>query len=150
MKRYLSLIVVVLSAFSISGCIGENYYFTPPTVSFSGDSGVYELKEANVSWQGENGKPITKETKNIQKSAMKQKKMNATSQQPVKILLDNTDEELKELTVTVWKGNEKIQVLELTIQREFKLPKEQGEYVIELNLRTASGKAQYIGNIDVS
>ncbi len=89
MKSLLCLVVVLLSAFSLSGCIGEDYDFTPPAVTFSTDDVTqsYELKEANVSWRGENNKPIEKETKDILAFAEKQEQMSVSTEQPVDILL---------------------------------------------------------------
>lgn len=148
MKRFLKFIIGLFYVFSLTGCIGEDYDFTPPTVSLSNpnDIQIFYLEEASIAWRGENSKQFEKETKSILLLAKEQKQMYFSSGQKIYLLFDSEDFAVKELNVSVWQNDKKID-LELNDDRSFYFPKEKGEYVIELNLHTDRGYAQYVGNV---
>jgi hypothetical protein len=134
---------------SLTGCIGENYDFTPPTVTINDDLLNEELEEAHIDWKGENGKQLEKETEDILAFAKQQEKFHVTSGQKVDLLFDSEDFAVEELLVSVWKDPEDVAgtTLELNDDRSFHFPKEQGEYVIVVDLRTDRGIAQYVGHV---
>ncbi|MFU2015982.1 hypothetical protein [Peribacillus butanolivorans] len=50
------------------------------------------------------------------------------------------------MSIWVWQQDEKVK-LELDKNRNFNFPKEKGEYLIELDLLTDNGSAEYVGNV---
>ncbi|MBA2872267.1 hypothetical protein HNQ85_002576 [Anoxybacillus calidus] len=120
--------------------------FTPPSVSLDIDNGIQliQLKEANINWYSD--KHYNKETKDILSLARKQKQVIVKSGQEVQILFDSEDFKVLDLRVWLWLKDKKIE-LKLGKNRYFYFPKEKGEYLLEVDLRTDSGSAQYVGNI---
>ncbi|MEH6939723.1 hypothetical protein V7056_18050 [Bacillus sp. JJ664] len=153
MKRILLSIFGLFLVFSFTGCIGEDYDFSPPTVTLSSptDTGSVKLKEAHIDWRGENGKRIEKETEDIIAFAKKQKPLTFQSGEQVDLLFDSEDFKVDSLNVSVWKDNEEVKgtTLKLSNHRSFYLPKEKGKYVIMVDLRTDRGEAQYVGNVTI-
>lgn len=149
MKIFFSLIVGLFFAFSLTGCLGEDYDFTPPSVSLSNlttSNSDIKLKEANIDWQSD--KEYKKETKDILSLAKKQKQVSVKSGQQDYIDFDSQDFKVEEISIWVWQQDEKVK-LELDKNRTFNFPKEKGEYLIEVDLLTDKGSAEYVGNIDI-
>lgn len=146
MKTFLPLILGLCLAFLLTGCIGEDYDFTPPAVILSNpyDTQSEELEETNMDWQSD--KHYQKETEDILSFAREQKQLYFNSGQQVDLLFDSEDFAVNELSVSVWQNDKKID-LELKDDRSFYFPKEKGEYVIVVDLLADSGNAQYVGNI---
>ena len=66
MKLCFKLFIGVFFVLTLTGCIGENYDFTPPKVSIMNAydiSDEEELEAANINWNTD--KKYTKETKDI-------------------------------------------------------------------------------------
>ncbi len=152
MRRFFKASAWVFFIFLLSGCIGENYDFTPPNIELYVNNGnasaeLKDIVEANVDWIGEENKPYQKEVKDILLFAKKQKKMILGSGYNGDIIFDHEDFELKEMTVFVWKENEK-QKVELKNRTMF-FPNEKGDYVLEINIESDSGTAQYVGNLAI-
>lgn len=148
-NRFLKLIIGLFFVFSLTGCIGEEYDFSPPTILLANPDGINqeeELAEANIDWHSD--ERYNKETKDIQSLAKKQNKMYFNSGQQVDLLLDHGDFDLKGISVSVWQNESKMD-LERKDEHEqsFYLPKEKGEYVIVVDLDTDKGNAQYVGNV---
>jgi len=152
MKNILKVCVGVIFLLPLGGCFGEDYDFSPPTVTISptvNDIIATDLKEANVDWKGENNEPYIKETKEISKLAVKQQALAVGPETEGNISFDNEDFSVGGLTISVLK-NDKKQKLKLNEEdRTFNFPKEKGKYVIVVDLNTDRGNAQYVGNIVV-
>lgn len=146
MKSLLKLFLVLSFVFTLTGCIGEEYDYTPPTVTLNDSSMTEELVEANIDWRGENGEPLSKETGDVFSFAREQTPFHINSGQKVDIRFDNEDFAVEKLNVSVWKNDEEIK-LEVSDDRFFSFPEEKGEYVIVLDLRSDRGIAQYVGNV---
>ena len=60
----------MIVVFILTGCIGENYDFSPPAINLSSDSNIKseELAEANIDWRGVGNNPIEKEIKKFQEA----------------------------------------------------------------------------------
>lgn len=145
MTRVWSMILFLSMTIGLAGCIGENYDFTPPTITLL--ESEIELAEANVDWQGENNEPYEKETKNLEALAKKQEIIYGFAGQQTELLFDHTDFAEKSLSVTLLKDGEKI---ELDLQdNSFYFPDEKGEYTLIVELVTDRGKAEYVGNVQV-
>lgn len=143
------LIVLLILIFSIlSGCIAEDYDFTPPSITLLGSSVVDqgELAEANIKWDSD--KAYRKETEDISSLAKEQEVIYLSSGEQVQLVLDNQDFLLEDLSAYVMKGDEKI---DLRVRDyEFVLPEEQGEFVLVVDLLSDRGSAQYVGNIIIN
>ncbi|WP_453989789.1 hypothetical protein [Bacillus nitroreducens] len=150
MNVLIRLCIGLIFLFIVTGCIGEEYDFSPPTITLSSNSNIEseELVEANIDWRGEENKPIEKETENIEELAKQQQQMYFTAGEKVDLLSDHADFKLEELRVSIWQNDHKLD-LEVT-DISFDLPKEKGEYVIEVNLQTDRGKAQYVENVVIN
>ncbi|WP_170972093.1 hypothetical protein [Bacillus yapensis] len=75
-----------------------------------------------------------------------QKQVNVNSGQKAELQFEHEDFDVGKLSVSVWKEDGKIK-LELSDDRSFNFPEEKGEYVIDVELRTNRGSAQYVGNV---
>lgn len=147
MEKFLTLWIGLI--FILTGCIGENYDFSPPVLTLSSDSNLQseELVEANIHWRGEGGEPIEKQTNDILTLAKQQQQMFFNVGEEVDLLSNHGDFLTEELSVALWEGDKKVE-LEMN-DTSFFLPEEKGEYVIEVNLQTDRGNAQYVGNLVV-
>jgi len=146
--RFFKLIIVLLVVFSLTGCFGENYDFSPPTVSVFTPNGINEqekLAEANIDWNYD--EKYNKETKDILSLAKKQNKMSFNSGQQVELSLENGDFNPNGISVSVWQKENKIDLEYQKNDQSFYLPKEKGEYMIVVDLNADSGNAQYVGSI---
>ncbi|MGG0645053.1 hypothetical protein ABE021_14105 [Sporosarcina gallistercoris] len=140
-KSFVSSIFVFL----LTGCIGENYDYSPPVVSILSNPDLItgELKAANIAWHSD--KEYTKTSEDIYSLAREQKPLHYYSGQQMDVLFENQDFALKELSIYVSHHNKKT---DLPVEdRVFELPKEEGEYVIVVKLLADSGRAEYVGNI---
>lgn len=150
MDKLWKLLVGLIFVFSLTGCFGESYDFNPPSVKLSSNSNIEseELAEANIVWRGEDNK-VKKELniKDISSLAKQQPQMNFIAGEKVDLLFEHTDFASKGLSVSVWQNDKKSDLKVNDIS--FNLPKEKGEYVIEVNLQTDRGDAQYVGNINI-
>ncbi|MDX8342628.1 hypothetical protein [Rossellomorea sp. YZS02] len=148
MRNHFKAFLCLFLTFFMTGCIGEDYDFTPPTVTLMNTDSVnsVELTETNIDWRGENSKPLEKETKEVVDFAREQKELTFPSGQQVDLLFESEDFAVEELRAFLWLGNEKLQ-LDMSENRSFTLPKGKGSYVLEVDLQTDRGNAQYVGNI---
>ncbi|MGG4264262.1 hypothetical protein [Peribacillus simplex] len=147
MNGYLKLFIGLLFTFSLTGCFGEEYDFSPPSVTLSKRTNFesdIKLKEANIDWKSD--KEYKKETKDILSLASKQKQVNIKSGQQGFINFDSQDFKIEEISIWVWKQDEKVK-LEVDKNLNFNFPKEKGEYPIEMDLLTEHGSAEYVGNV---
>ncbi|MGE7880043.1 hypothetical protein [Peribacillus muralis] len=93
MNGYVKLFIGLLLAFSLTGCFGEDYDFTPPSVTlFNGTNSEIDikLKEANIDWKSD--KEYKKETKDILSLARKQKQDNGSAEYVGNVRLIDTFE----------------------------------------------------------
>lgn len=148
MKRFLIFIVSLFFVFLLTGCIGEEYDFSPPTVSLTSQeiTTQEELIEANVNWDDEQ---YNKETDDIQLLAKEQNKIYFKSGQKVDVLFDHGDFDPKGISVSVWQNENKVDLKYQQKEQSFYLPEEKGEYMIVFDLNTDRGNAQYVGNIEI-
>lgn len=94
---------IVLILFLLTGCIGEEYDFSPPTVSVYSPDGINyqeDLAEANIDWNYD--EKYNKETKDIQSLAEKQNKIYFNSGELVVINLEDGDFDPDGISVSVW------------------------------------------------
>jgi hypothetical protein len=149
MKYFTKLFAGLFSIVLLTGCnfIGENYDYTPPTVSlFYSD---IELEEANINWdtKGDTSEDGTVKTEDLFELAKKQNQVTVKAGSKESINFGSEDFLLEDINVEVWKDGNNTQLKVDEKLREFNYPKEKGSYVIEVNINTDSGTAQYVGNI---
>ena len=149
MIRFFKFIICIFTVFSLTGCFGEEYDFSPPTVSLTNleDIGqTVELAEANINWTYD--ETYNKKTADIEALAKKQFKINFHPEQEVSLGLDDGQFDRDRVRITLWK-NEKRTGLELRNDETFTVPKEKGDYMIEVVVTTTTGTAQYVGSIGI-
>lgn len=151
MKDLLKLSIGLFLAFLLSGCIGEDYDFSPPTVTISANDVIdVDLQEANLDWSGEDNKPYKKETKDITKLAKKQQQLTIGPKTPGTLRFDSEDFSVGGLSAYVLDDNNTKQEIKMNdTDRSFTLPTEKGNYTFVVDLQTDRGSAQYVGNLFV-
>lgn len=145
--RLLKLVLGWCLVILLTGCIGESYDFSPPTVSLVDPNYIgeeTELAEANVEWY--NDKKFNKRTDDIYSFVQKQEPIIFNSGQQVDFLIENGFFDPEGINISMMKNQHKIEV-EVQDSQTFYLPKEKGEYLIEVNLESDKGDAQYVGKI---
>ncbi|MCT1902949.1 hypothetical protein [Oceanobacillus sojae] len=116
----------------------------PPAVSLENDADEKELELMKADWQLSDG-AYTKETDDMSSFISEQKTLQYASRQQLNVLFEHEDYEIKELKVYVSQNDEKT---ELPVDNQtFKLPEDEGEYIIGLELLTDQGSAEYAGRL---
>ncbi|WP_301107663.1 hypothetical protein [Sporosarcina sp.] len=146
MNAALKLCIAIICAFLLTACFGENYDFSPPTVLVMDPSSLEdeELTETNIDWDSD--EHYKKTTDDYVTFANSLEALQYEAEQQLTIEFDSQDFAISELLVSVWKNGEKTE-LELRDDRSFHLPAEPGEYILEVELVSDTGEAQYVGNI---
>lgn len=145
--RILKWAIGLCLALLLTGCFGENYDFSPPTVSLVDPNNISEeseLAKANVKWDYD--KKYNKKTDDINSLAQKQEPIKLKSGQQVDFLIEEGHFDPDGISIVLSKNQQKID-LEVKNEQTFSVPKEKGEYLIEVNLNSDKGKAQYVGEI---
>ncbi|NEU32112.1 hypothetical protein GN156_15255 [bacterium LRH843] len=148
MNTYFRLIIGLFFVFLLTGCLGEEYDFSPPTVSVFTPNGINskeDLAEANIDWNYD--EKYNKETKDIQSFAKKQDVIYFNAGELVAINLEDGDFNPNGISVSVWQEDKKIDLEYQKSSQDFYLPEEKGEYVFVIDIDADSGNAQYVGNI---
>ena len=138
-------------AFALTGCIGEDYDVGVPTAHLYIDNSFIQLTEANISWDTAS-EDVQQTIEDIEEYASSLNVIEVSSGK--KVFLDFKENEENggdiwtdpKITVSLLKDNERIE-LELDKSREFRFPKNTGNYVLEVELVNSAGEAQYVGNI---
>lgn len=145
----MTLFVGLLSILLLAGCnfIGEDYDYTPPTVSLT-YSGL-ELKEANINWdtKGDTSEDGTLKIDDIFELAKEQEQIAVKAGENDSIQFDSQDFLLESVTVLLWKDGQSTSVEIEEKSLDFNYPSEVGSYIIDVTIDTDSGTAQYVGNI---
>lgn len=148
MKLVSQLLIGMFFVFSLTGCFGEEYDFSPPTVSLTNPDDItqeVQLAEANIDWTFD--EKYNKETKDILSLAKKQNKIYFKSGQRVQFNLEDGTFDAKKVEIALWQNENKIDLTIDNAGQYFNLPKEKGEYMIVVDVPTNKGNAQYVGII---
>jgi hypothetical protein len=151
MKILIKVFIGLLLVFTLTGCIGEDYDVGVPTVHFDIDHLSVQLTEANISWETAS-EDVQQIIEDIEEYASSLNVIEVSSGK--KVFLDFKENEENggdiwtdpKITVSLLKDNERIG-LELDESREFRFPKNTGNYVLEVEFVNFAGKAQYVGNM---
>lgn len=131
----------------LSGCIGENYDFSPPTVTLSNPDNIMQdvtLAEANIDWYYD--EKYNKETENIQALANEQAPIILNAGQKVDYQIEDGDFDPDRISVSVLEDDSELE-LELEEVESFRLPNKTGEYIVIFEIKSDNGNAQYVGKI---
>ncbi|RDW18615.1 hypothetical protein [Oceanobacillus chungangensis] len=148
MKRFCTFLLGLFFVVSLAGCFGEEYDFSPPTASLTNPDDISQeekLAEANIDWTYD--EKYNEETDDILSLAKKQNKMYFNSRQRVQFNLEDGHFDAKDVKISLWQDENKIDLAIDNAGQYFNLPKEKGEYMIVLDLPTDKGTAQYVGSI---
>jgi hypothetical protein len=152
MIRSIFSIVSLGCIFLLTACIGEDYDFTPPTMTvwyhYLNDYDSYELKEASVNWEGPN-EEYKKTVVDFQSLGIEQNQIEVNAGSEGNIELGHSDFQLEEFQVSLWQNNEEIE-LPVNKSNGFQFPDSKGNYILEVNLSSDMGDVQYVGNIDLN
>lgn len=140
--RILKYLIGLCSVIILSGCIAEEYDYSPPTITL-GSTGII-MVESNINWTRVD--EYLKETEDIVAFAKQQPLYRVQASLEDYIQFDSQDFAIEQLTVSVWQGENRIP-LDMKNERTFNYPSEVGEYVVEVNLVSDNGSAQYVANI---
>lgn len=142
MKFFSKYLILLFIVFLLTGCIGEDYDYSPPKVSLPHSE--VKLVEANINWEKDG---TVKEADSL-KLAREQEQIRVSAGQEDLVDFNSQDFAILDLTVSVWRDGEQRQ-LDVNKLKEFNFPNEKGEYLMEINLTSDFGTAQYVGNIIV-
>ncbi|MCM3316105.1 hypothetical protein M3603_05390 [Rummeliibacillus stabekisii] len=148
--RLVKIIIGMLSIFLLTGCFGESYDFSPPTVSLSSSNAIIskeKLAEANIKWYQDN--VFNKKTDNLFSLARKQEPILVKKGSQLELNIENGYDDLENIEVSIWKGQQET-ILGIEEDKTFYLPKVEGEYMIVVELDTSKGMAQYVGNLMIT
>jgi len=149
-KRYLNVAIGLLSLFLLSGCFGEDYDFSPPTVMIITPNGIdiqEALAEANIDWKYDD--KYNKETEDFQELAEMQNIIYFESRELVALNMENGTFDPNKIKVSVLQNENKIELEYIIVNQTFNLPTEKGKYILVVDIETDKGNAQYVGNIAV-
>lgn len=148
--RLVKIMIGMLSIFLLTGCFGESYDFSPPTVSLSSSNAIIskeKLAEANIKWYQDN--VFNKKTDNLFSLARKQEPILVKKGSQLELNIENGYDDLENIEVSIWKGQQET-ILGIEEDKTFYLPKVEGEYMIVVELDTSKGMAQYVGNLMIT
>lgn len=149
MRYFTTLFAGLFSIVLLAGCnfIGEDYDYTPPTVSLTYSD--IELEEANINWdtKGDTAEDGTVKTDNIFELAKEQEQVAVKAGENDSLQFDSQDFLLESVTVLLWKDEQSTSIEIDEKSLDFNYPTEAGSYVIDVTIDTDSGTAQYVGNI---
>ncbi|MEO4055134.1 hypothetical protein [Solibacillus sp. CAU 1738] len=151
MKLFFKIFIGLLFAFTLTGCIGEDYDVGVPTAQLRFDFLTVQLTEANISWNTAS-EDVQKSIKDIEKYAASLDEIKVFPGQ--KAYLDFEENEKNggdiwtdpQISAVLLKDDQRTELL-FGDYREFQFPTDKGRYVLEVKFRNTAGSAQYVGNI---
>ncbi|KOS66275.1 hypothetical protein AEA09_18835 [Lysinibacillus contaminans] len=147
MKHFFKMFSGIFIVILLSGCIGESYDYSPPTVTLSHPDDYTQdvtLAEANINWDYD--KKYNKETEDIQTLSKEQVPIYLKAGQQVQYLIEDGHFEPNRINVSLLENDSEIN-LKLEEVESFRLINETGEYTVVFNIESSKGDAQYVGRI---
>ncbi|MFK8794025.1 hypothetical protein [Planococcus plakortidis] len=155
MKKSLKLVSAMLLMSALSGCFAEDYDVGVPRAYLLADDSLrgqpVPLVEANIDWSSSSG-DVSETVVDIEEFGLSQEAITVAPNQPASLDFKENEENGGDIwtdptiTAALWKGGEKTK-LELNDVREFRFPRTEGNYVLEVEFIDREDKAQYIGNV---
>lgn len=157
MNKTLKLLAGLLFISAMAGCIAEDYDVGVPTAILHIDAHILsrdvQLTEANVSWDSSSGK-VEESIDDIEGYASSQDEIEIFPGQDVTLRFEENEENGGDIwtdptiTANLWKNGEKTEI-DLDEDREFLLPTEEGNYILEATFKDDENTAQYVANIAI-
>ncbi|MFD1021011.1 hypothetical protein [Thalassobacillus hwangdonensis] len=153
------LLIAILFIFALTGCIAEDYDVGVPTAHFKTDTHLdigaqnVQLTEANIDWSSSSGE-VDEKVADIEAFGLSQEEIEVFAEQEASIHFTPNKENGGDIwtdpviTAALWKNGEQIEI-DLNESREFQLPQDLGNYVLEVTFTDESNTSQYVGNMVV-
>ncbi|MDN3362710.1 hypothetical protein QU577_13190 [Priestia megaterium] len=128
----------------------EEYNQNKPEAALAVNEHTYHLHKGSINWS--NGRSTTKKEINVYDLytyISQQKSIPLKQQQSVKLHFSNLDGAyIRGVNVHIWKNNgEKTKLF--VKNNEFKIPKNQGFYVVDIVINSTRGTMQYAANVQI-
>lgn len=146
MKHLLSFVACMTL---LTGCFGESYDFSPPTVTLTdadnlGNEAV--LAEGNIDWHSD--RTYDQTVLDTTALADEQRPLYVKAGQVIDYALEDGFFDRDGVTITVIE-HDIVEELALTGVEAFLAPERVGEYILVFDLATTKGDAQYVGKLVV-
>ncbi|MBA2176093.1 hypothetical protein H0266_14445 [Halobacillus locisalis] len=148
----------LLLIWTLAGCIGEDYDVGVPKAILHIDAHILSrdvpLTEANVSWDSSSGK-VEETIDDIEEYASTQDEIEIFPGQDVTLRFEENEENGGDIwtdptiKANLWTNGEKTEI-DLDEDREFLLPTEEGNYILEATFKDDENTAQYVANIVIA
>ncbi|GAB1769307.1 hypothetical protein PMEGAPR185_03130 [Priestia megaterium] len=128
----------------------EEYDQNKPEAALAVSEHTYHLHKGSINWS--NGRSTTKKEINVYDLytyISQQKSIPLKQQQLVKLHFSNLDGAyIRGVSVHIWKNNgEKTKLF--VKNNEFKIPENQGFYVVDIVINSTRGTMQYAANVQI-
>ena len=153
MKVFVNLLIGLLFAFTLTGCIGEDYDVGVPTAHLNFDHSSVQLTEANISWKTAS-EDVQKSIEDIKKYASSLDEIKVLPGQKTSLDFEENEKNSGDIwtdaqvSAFLLKDDARIE-LEFDDFREFQFPNDKGSYVLEVKFSSTAGSAQYVGNVSI-
>lgn len=151
-KSLIFLATLILAPFLLTGCIGEEYYESPPEAFLQVGDELYKLKEGNRKWNFTD-EDYDKEYIDLKELAAKEKQITVKPGSSGYLIIEQNEIEGMNpysgvrIGVVARKGND-LNMLSET-DKTFFFPKEKGNYVLEIDFDSDQGDTEFVANIQV-
>ncbi|PDM38748.1 MULTISPECIES: hypothetical protein [Bacillaceae] len=152
---FIILAIIAIGAiyiFQKDGLISEDYNTFPPEAKLITNNEEYILSLEAHTWEVGNIVSENKMEENISVYALGQKKspIEANKKQMVKLqLIKHQEFKLEQIMAYLWRDANQKDELKVEGNHTFILPNNPGNYILELNIQSNRGHAQYVGKIVV-
>ncbi|MGA4719813.1 hypothetical protein [Fictibacillus nanhaiensis] len=149
-KSVIFLATLILAPLLLTGCIGEEYYESPPEAFLQVGDELYKLKEGNRKWNFTD-EDYDKEYIDLKALAAKEKQITVKPGSSGYLIIEQNEIEGMNpysevrIGVVARKGND-LHMLSET-DKTFFFPKEKGNYVLEIDFDSDQGDTEFVANI---
>ncbi|MBH0157239.1 hypothetical protein IHV10_12730 [Fictibacillus sp. 5RED26] len=151
-KSVTFLATLLLTPFLLTGCIGEDYYESPPEAFLQVGDELYKLKEGNRKWNFTEGE-YDKEYISLKEVAAKEKQISVNPGSSGFLIIEQNEIEGMNpysgvsIGVVARKGEDLTMLNDA--DKTFFFPKEKGNYVLEIDFDSDQGDTEFVANIKV-
>ncbi|MED1864326.1 hypothetical protein P4V41_12745 [Fictibacillus nanhaiensis] len=151
--RYIIILTaMILVPLLLTGCIGEDYYESPPEAFLQVGDELYKLKEGNRKWNFTD-EDYDKEYINLKELAAKEKQIFVKPGSSGFLIIEQNEIEGiypysgVSIGVVARKGDDLTMLNDA--DKTFFFPKEKGNYVLEIDFDSDQGDTEFVANIKV-
>ncbi|WP_137789268.1 hypothetical protein [Bacillus sp. E(2018)] len=151
-KSVIFLATLISVPFLLTGCIGEEYYESPPEAFLQVGDELYKLKEGNRKWNFTN-EDYDKDYIDLKKLAAKQKQITVKPGSSGFLIIEQNEIEgmnpYSGIRIgVVARKRDDLTMLNDT-DKTFFFPKEKGTYGLEIDFDSDQGDIEFVANIKV-